>query len=59
MSLGAVFVIVILLILAAWMAQRFMPEPFTTPTLVVVVLVAVAFILSVAFPGLFGMRISR
>lgn len=57
MSIGAVVIVVCLLLLAGWFVQTYGPEPFRVPLLLAVVLVALGFIASVAFPGLLGTHV--
>ncbi len=57
MSIIAILVAIVVLVFCCWLVATYMPAPFKTPVLVVVVLIAVIWLLSLLFPALTAVRV--
>ena len=59
MSIVALVVTVCVIIFALWLVQTFLPAPWKTPVLVIVVLLALLWLVTLMFPGVAGLRVGR
>ena len=57
MTLLGLVVAICLILIVLWIVKTYMPQPYQTPTLIVVVLLAVVFILVQLWPGAASMRV--
>lgn len=59
MSIVALVVTLCVIILMLWLVQTFMPLPWKTPVLVIVVLLALLWLITLLFPSLSAFRVGR
>lgn len=59
MSIVALVVTLCVILLMLWLVQNYMPLPWKTPVLVIVVLLALLWLVTLMFPGVAGLRIGR
>lgn len=59
MSLITLLVTVCLIIFALWLVVTFLPAPWKTPLLVLIVILALVWIATLLVPGLTSMRVTR
>jgi len=57
MDLRMILVIICAFIFVLWLVKGNMPEPWKTPVLVVIVLVAVIWLLTLMFPNITSFRV--
>lgn len=57
MTLLGLIVAISLILIILWIVKTYMPQPWQTPTLVIVVILAVVFVLVQLWPGAASMRV--
>jgi hypothetical protein len=57
MTLMGLIVVIAIIILILWMVQTYMPPPWKTPILAIVVLLALIFLIVSVWPGAANIRI--
>jgi len=57
MTLLELVVAICIILLVLWIVKMYMPQPWQTPTLVIVVILAVVFLLAQLWPGAANMRV--
>lgn len=57
MSILGIIVAIVLIVFALWLIQTYLPVPFKTPALLIVVVLALIWIASVLWPGLTNARV--
>jgi len=57
MTLLGLLIAVAIIILALWIVQTYMPPPWKTPTLVIVVVLALCFLVYALWPGAATVRV--
>lgn len=57
MSVLGLLLAIVLIVFALYIVQTFLPAPWKTPVLVLVVIVALVWVLSILVPGLTSARI--
>lgn len=59
MTLIGLLIGICVILFACWLANSFMPAPWKTPVLVVIVLLALVWLVSLFLPNVASMRIGR
>jgi hypothetical protein len=59
MTIGQLILVVVLLLFGAWFTQKYAPEPWRTPFLVVIVIVMLLALVYAVAPGLLAVHIGR
>ena len=59
MSIVALVVTICVIVFALWLVQTFLPAPWRTPLLVIIVILALVWLATLLFPGLTSARIGR
>lgn len=57
MTLLGLLIGVLVIVFALWLVQTFLPAPYKTPVLVIVVVLALVWVASLLWPGLTSARI--
>ena len=57
MTLIGLVVAICLILVICWLVKMYMPQPWQTPVLVIVVLLAVLFLLAQLWPNVANMRV--
>ena len=57
MTLFGLLIAILVIVFALWLVKNYMPAPFQTPTLVIVVVLALIFLVFTFWPGAANVRI--
>jgi len=57
MTLLGLIVAICIILLVLWIVKMYMPQPWQTPTLVIVVLLAILFLIAQLWPAAANMRV--
>lgn len=57
MTVIGLLIVICVVLFCLWLVQTYMPAPWKTPTLVVLVLLAVVFCIVTIFPGAANVRV--
>lgn len=59
MSILGIIIAIVLIVFALWLIQTYLPAPWKTPALLIVVVLALVWIAMVLWPGLSTARVGR
>jgi hypothetical protein len=57
MSIVGILIALVLIVFVCWLVQTYLPAPFKLPALLIIVLLAVIWVVSLLFPALTTARI--
>lgn len=57
MSILGIIIAIVLICFALWLVQTYLPAPWKTPALLIIVVLALVWIVSVLWPGLTAARV--